>query len=187
MKRLKTHNSKPLKTNAPPEAIQAGVENNFSTFEFSRLHVHTMNHPSLAIGCDHAGFEYKELISRALQAEGYTVHDKGTFSLDSVDYPDFVHPVAQAIQQGDCRFGILICGSANGVAITANKHQGIRAAIAWRNDVAALARQHNDANVLCLPARFITIDEAQQFVRTFLTTAFEGGRHAQRVDKIPLQ
>ena len=185
--RLITPFSNRLKTSPATHTRPTDVDINFSIFEFNPLRVHTMNLPPLAIGCDHAGFEYKELIKRALQDEGYTVHDKGTHSLDSVDYPDFVHPVAEAVESGACRQGILICGSANGVAITANKHQGIRAAIAWRNDLAALARQHNDANILCLPARFITIDEAQQFVRTFLATAFEGGRHAQRVGKIPLQ
>lgn len=143
-----------------------------------------MKTPTIAIGCDHAGFEYKEIVKEYLKSEGYEVKDFGTHSAASVDYPDFVHPLAESIEKGESGLGILICGSANGVAITANKHQKVRAAIAWRNDVAALARQHNNANVLCLPARFITIDEAKTFVNTFISTPFEGGRHQNRVDKI---
>lgn len=138
----------------------------------------------VAVGCDHAGFEYKEQIKKMLVGDGYEVKDFGTFSQESVDYPDFVHPVATSIEQKENDYGVLICGSANGVAITANKHQQIRAAIAWRNDVSALARQHNDANVICIPARFVSLDEAKQCVITFLTTTFEGGRHANRVNKI---
>jgi ribose 5-phosphate isomerase B len=143
-----------------------------------------MGKSRIAIGCDHAGFDYKESIKAVLQQNGYTVKDFGTFSLDSVDYPDFVHPLAISIEKKENDFGILICGSANGVAITANKHQQVRAAIAWKNEVAALARQHNNANVLCLPARFISTEEAILFVNAFLNTAFEGGRHEQRVKKI---
>lgn len=143
-----------------------------------------MKTPTIAIGCDHAGFEYKEIVKEYLKSEGYEVKDFGTHSAASVDYPDFVHPLAESIEKGESGLGILICGSANGVAITANKHQKVRAAISWRNDVAALARQHNNANVLCLPARFITIDEAKTFVNTFISTPFEGGRHQNRVDKI---
>ena len=138
----------------------------------------------IAVGCDHAGFEYKQLIRSKLQASGYHVMDFGTHSTDSVDYPDFVHPVAEAVESGKASFGFLFCGSANGVAITANKHQGIRAAIAWREDVAALSRQHNDANILCIPARFVSSQEANDFVDIFLSTSFEGGRHANRVSKI---
>jgi len=143
-----------------------------------------MKTPTIAIGCDHAGFEYKEIVKEYLKSEGYEVKDFGTHSSASVDYPDFVHPLAESIEKGESGLGILICGSANGVAITANKHQKVRAAIAWKNDIAALARQHNNANVLCLPARFITIDEAKSFVNTFISTPFEGGRHQNRVDKI---
>jgi ribose 5-phosphate isomerase B len=143
-----------------------------------------MNKPRIAAGCDHAGFEYKEQIKKMLQEQGYEVKDFGTFSTDSVDYPDFVHPVAESIERHESDLGVLVCGSANGVAITANKHQEIRAAIAWRNDVAALSRTHNDANVLCIPSRFVSLDEAKEFVNTFLTTSFEGGRHANRVRKI---
>ena len=138
----------------------------------------------LAIGCDHAGFDYKEALKIFLTKNDYEVEDFGTFSKDSVDYPDYVHPLADSIEGGKNELGILICGSANGVAITANKHRHIRAAIAWVDEVASLARRHNDANVLCLPARFITLEQAQQFVMTFLNSNFEGGRHAQRVNKI---
>ncbi len=140
----------------------------------------------IAIGCDHAGFEYKEIIKANLQSLGYNVTDFGTFSEASVDYPDFVHPLAESVEKEENELGILICGSANGVAITANKHQYIRAAIAWKNELAALARQHNNANVICLPARFISIEEAIQFSKTFLSTDFEGGRHQNRVNKIAL-
>lgn len=136
----------------------------------------------IAIGADHAGFEYKEILKSFLI--DHEVKDFGTYAPDSVDYPDFAHPVASAVETGDFDYGILVCGSANGVAITANKHQGIRAAICWENEIASLARQHNNANVLCIPARFLSTDEAKQITTTFLTTAFEGGRHQNRVDKI---
>jgi ribose 5-phosphate isomerase B len=145
-----------------------------------------MSKARIAVGCDHAGFEYKESIKKLLENEGYAVTDYGTYSKDSVDYPDFVHPVAVSIEKKENDFGILVCGSANGVAITANKHQQIRAAIAWENSVASLARQHNDANILCLPSRFISREEAEKFTMTFLTAPFEGGRHAKRVSKIAL-
>lgn len=137
---------------------------------------------TLAIGADHAGFAYKELLKKSLSA--YEIKDFGAFSTDAVDYPDFAHPVAQAVANGEFSFGILICGSANGVAITANKHAQIRAAICWENEIAALARQHNNANVLCLPARFISETLATTITNTFLTTLFEGGRHQTRVSKI---
>ena len=143
-----------------------------------------MEKARLALGCDHAGFEYKEALRFFLENEGYTVTDFGTYSKDSVDYPDFVHPLANSIEEGKNDLGILLCGSANGVAITANKHQKIRAAIAWENELAALSRKHNNANVLCLPSRFISLDQAKQFTTTFLNSSFEGGRHAQRVNKI---
>lgn len=138
----------------------------------------------IAIGSDHAGYVYKQQLLEYLLAEGYEVKDFGPHSADSVDYPDFAHPLADAVEKKAYNFGFLLCGSANGVAITANKHQHIRAAIAWKNEIAQLARLHNDANILCLPARFISVEEAKQFAHTFLHTAFEGGRHAGRVNKI---
>lgn len=136
----------------------------------------------IAIGADHAGFAYKEMLKEFLAA--YEITDFGTASLDSVDYPDFAHPVANAVESDAATFGILVCGSAQGVAITANKHQGVRAAVAWLPEIAALSRQHNNANVICIPARFVSEELAQEMVTTFLQTAFEGGRHANRVNKI---
>ncbi len=138
----------------------------------------------IAIGSDHAGFEYKTALLEFLKSEGYEVADFGPATGDSVDYPDFAHPVASSIESAENELGVLICGSANGVAITANKHQGIRAAIAWQNEISALARQHNNANIVCIPARFIDIELAKKIVKTFVTTEFEGGRHATRVNKI---
>lgn len=138
----------------------------------------------IAIGTDHAGVDYKAALIEFLQSEGYEVEDFGPNSTDSVDYPDFAHPVASSVESGKNELGVLICGSANGVAITANKHQGIRAAIAWQNEISALARQHNDANIVCIPARFIDLELAKKIVKTFVTTDFEGGRHANRVNKI---
>ena len=145
-----------------------------------------MKTDKIGIGCDHAGFIYKESIKTYLQKSGYEIVDYGTHSEASVDYPDFVHPLAAGIETGAISLGFLICGSANGVAITANKHQGVRAAIAWKKEIAELARLHNDANVLCIPARFVSIDETLDFVNIFLTTIFEGGRHQTRVSKIPV-
>ena len=139
---------------------------------------------TIAIGGDHAGFVHKASISDFLERAGYTVRDFGPYSADSVNYPDFAHPVAKAVEQGEVDRGMLICGSANGVAITANKHQGIRAAICWAEELASLARQHNDANIVCIPARFIDIEAAKAIVEKFLTTDFEGGRHANRVGKM---
>jgi ribose 5-phosphate isomerase B len=140
--------------------------------------------PTLAIGSDHAGFEHKEALKKWLTENGYTIKDFGTHSLDSVDYPDFAHPVANAVEKKEFDLGILLCGSANGVAITANKHQGIRAALCWADEIASLARQHNNANVVCIPARFVSVEETKKIANTFLTTDFEGGRHGKRVDKI---
>ncbi len=141
----------------------------------------------LAIGSDHAGFEFKtKLINYLRDEKGVALRDFGTYSANSVDYPDFAHPVANAVESGTYSFGILLCGSANGVAITANKHAHIRAAICWENEIAQLARMHNDANILCIPARFISIELAKEMVDTFIATAFEGGRHATRVDKMAL-
>jgi ribose 5-phosphate isomerase B len=136
----------------------------------------------IAIGADHAGFEYKEILKDYLSA--YEIKDFGTHSPDSVDYPDFAHPVASAVENGEFDFGILVCGSANGVAITANKHQHIRAAICWENELASLARRHNNANIICIPARFVSTSLAKEMTTTFLSTAFEGGRHEKRVNKI---
>ncbi|RYE11816.1 MAG: ribose 5-phosphate isomerase B [Sphingobacteriaceae bacterium] len=136
----------------------------------------------IAIGADHAGFEYKEALTEFLK--DHEIKDFGTYSSDSVDYPDFAHPVSSAVENKEFDLGILICGSGNGIAITANKHQGIRAAICWNTELASLARKHNNANILCLPARFIPIKEAQEIALTFLNTEFEGGRHANRVNKI---
>lgn len=137
---------------------------------------------TIAIGSDHAGFEYKELLREFLNE--YEIKDFGTYSTGSADYPDFAHPVADAVEKGEFTLGILVCGSANGVAITANKHQGIRAAICWTEEIAELARLHNNANILCIPARFISKEEAKNISTRFLTTEFEGGRHALRVGKI---
>ena len=144
-----------------------------------------MNLPAkITIGSDHAGYEYKEAIKAYLDKNDINIIDVGTHNLDSCDYPDYAHAVAHEIENGNVMFGILICGSANGVAIAANKHQQVRAALCWQNEIAKLARQHNNANVICLPARFVTIDEALEMVHTFLTTDFEGGRHQKRVEKI---
>ena len=145
-----------------------------------------MNNKTIVLGADHAGFEYKEILKAWLQEAGFEVLDKGTFSSDSVDYPDFVHPACEAIENGKAGQGILFCGSGNGVAITANKHQDIRAAIAWNEDLAALARQHNNANMLCVPCRFVSEQLAIDMVNVFLHTDFEGGRHARRVGKIAI-
>jgi len=136
----------------------------------------------IAIGADHAGFEYKQALAEAVSTA--EVKDFGTYSPDSVDYPDFAHPVASAVESGEFDFGILVCGSANGVAITANKHQGIRAAICWNTELAELARKHNNANIVCIPARFISLEDAKSIVTAFLNTGFEGGRHANRVNKM---
>ncbi|MEO6818409.1 MAG: ribose 5-phosphate isomerase B [Ginsengibacter sp.] len=138
----------------------------------------------VAIGCDHAGFEYKEAIISFLDGKNLSYKDFGTYSIDSVDYPDFAHPVAKEVEGNKAAFGILICGSANGVAITANKHQQVRAAICWGEELAELARKHNNANIICIPARFVRESVVEKMVDIFINTEFEGGRHANRVDKI---
>lgn len=143
-----------------------------------------MKKPIISIGSDHAGFTLKESLKTHLKENGYTVNDYGTHNLDSVDYPDYAHPLAHGIENGQEEFGILICGSAIGVSISANRNKAVRAAIVWRKEIAALSRQHNNANVICLPARFISEEESYQFVDLFLTTTFEEGRHAKRVNKI---
>lgn len=138
----------------------------------------------LGIGGDHAGFEYKQKAIEYLKSQGHEVTDFGPNSADSVDYPDYIHPMATAIEKGELDAGIAICGSGNGVCMTANKHQDIRAALVWNNDLSALARQHNNANVVCIPARFVDYDLAEEMIGTFVSTDFEGGRHQRRVDKI---
>lgn len=146
-----------------------------TSFDFSK---------PIAIGSDHAGFDYKEQLISFLEGKGFAFKDLGTYSKDSVDYPDFAHPVATAVESGEAAFGILLCGTANGVAITANKHKGVRAAICWGEEIVSLVRQHNDANILCIPARFVREGDAEKMVDVFINTQFEGGRHKSRVDKI---
>src|ERR1041385_228141 len=137
----------------------------------------------ICIGADHAGYEMKETLKKSLSSTG-EVKDFGTNSPESVDYPDYVHPLAEYVEENKNAVGILLCGSANGMAMAANKHEGIRAAICWTKKIAELARQHNDANILCLPARFISDEEAKEITEAFLNTPFEGGRHERRVKKI---
>ncbi len=139
---------------------------------------------TIAIGGDHAGFTYKKALIKLLEDLGHEVKDFGPGSEQSVDYPDHVHPLAKAVIAKDANYGILICGSGNGVAMTANKYKQIRAALCWKTELAELARQHNDANILCIPARFVSEQEAEDMVKAFLNTAFEGGRHQNRVNKI---
>lgn len=138
----------------------------------------------ISIGNDHAGPDYKNAIVQYLESKGIEVINHGTDTTDSVDYPDFVHPVANDVENNTVDFGIIICGSGNGVAMTANKHQKVRAALCWTKEISALARQHNDANIISIPARFTSIQQAVDMVDTFLNTKFEGGRHQARVDKI---
>ena len=140
---------------------------------------------TVAIGNDHAGTEYKFEIVKQLEAKGIEVINFGTDNNDSMDYPDTIHPVADAVENGKADLGIIICGSGNGAQITANKHQGIRAALVWNNELVALSRQHNNANILSIPARFVSVQQATGFVDIFLNTEFEGGRHQNRVNKIP--
>ena len=138
----------------------------------------------IVIGNDHAGTHYKEAIIAFLKKENYEVINVGTDLCESVDYPDFAHPVGELIDKGEAQGGILICGSGNGVAMTANKHARVRCAVCWTKEIASLARLHNDANVISIPARFTAIEQAIEMVKTFLTTEFEGGRHSRRVEKI---
>lgn len=140
----------------------------------------------VAMCSDHAGYELKEVIKQHLQAAGITVEDFGTDTADSCDYPDFAHPCAEAVESGECHPGIAMCGSGNGIAMTLNKHQGIRAALCWNTELASLARRHNNANVLVMPARFIEPEVALEIVNIFLHTDFEGGRHQRRIEKIPV-
>ena len=138
----------------------------------------------IAIGCDHAGFDCKEDLISFLEGEAVAFKDFGTYNKDSVDYPDFAHPVASAVENGEAAFGILLCGSANGVAMTANKHAGVRAAICWGEELAELARKHNNANIICIPARFVRDGDAEKMLDIFMNTAYEAGRHQNRVEKI---
>lgn len=138
----------------------------------------------IPIGADHAGFSLKEELISYLKNIGYELKDFGCYSEDSIDYPDYAHPVAEMVENNPGMLGIIICGSGNGINMTANKHQGIRSALCWKKEIAQLAREHNDANIIALPARFISTEEAIEMVDTFLTTSFEGGRHQRRVDKI---
>ncbi|NOY47123.1 MAG: ribose 5-phosphate isomerase B [Chlorobi bacterium] len=140
----------------------------------------------ISIGNDHAGTEYKFAILKLLESKGILVTNYGTDTSDSVDYPDFVHPVAEDVETNKSDLGIIICGSGNGASMTANKHQGVRAALCWTTEIVALARQHNNANILSIPARFTALPQALDMVETFLNTPFEGGRHQNRVDKIPV-
>ncbi len=139
---------------------------------------------TIAIGNDHAGTEYKFEIVKMLESAGHEVLNFGTDSSDSMDYPDAIHPVADAVESGTAKFGIILCGSGNGAQMTANKHQGIRAGLCWNNELVKLTRQHNDANILTIPARFVSVQQALGFVDLFLNTEFEGGRHQNRVNKI---
>ena len=139
----------------------------------------------IALACDHGALDLKKAIMAHLDKRGLAYKDFGCYTKDSCDYPDFAHPCAEAVERGECYPGIAVCGSGEGISITLNKHQGIRAALCWKPEIAALSRQHNDANVLALPGRFITAAEAIAMVDTFLSTAFEGGRHQRRIDKIP--
>jgi ribose 5-phosphate isomerase B len=140
----------------------------------------------IGIACDHAGFLLKESLKRKLETEGYIVHDFGTWSEDSCDYPEFAHSLAKSVKNGESNVGFSICGSGNGITMTVNKHAGVRGALCWNEEIAKLARLHNDANICGLPARFLTKNEAFEIVNTFLNTEFEGGRHLIRVKKIDL-
>ena len=142
---------------------------------------------TIGLASDHAGYELKEYIKTWLEAKGYTFKDFGTYSADSCDYADFAHPLANAVEAGDCYPGIAVCGSGLGIGITLNKHQGIRAALCWIPEIAHLARQHNDANILVLPGRFIDTDMADKILNEFFTTEFEGGRHQARIEKMPVK
>ena len=140
----------------------------------------------VAFCSDHAGYEMKLQMMEYMKSKGYDVHDFGTYSAESCDYPDYAHPAAFAVERGECAFGIALCGSGNGISMTLNKHQGVRAGLAWNKEIAELIRQHNDANVLVMPGRFITNKEAEAILDKFFSATFEGGRHARRVAKIPV-
>jgi len=140
----------------------------------------------IAIGNDHAGYELKLVLEDWLKEQGYDVKDYGTDSSEAADYPDIMHPVAGLVEKGEFDFGVLICGSGQGASITANKHQGIRATLCWMPEIAALARSHNDANIICLPGRFLDKETAIEILKVFLDTSFDGGRHQRRIDKVPM-
>lgn len=142
---------------------------------------------NIAIGGDHAGYDLKGILIKYMESKGYSLKDFGTYSIESTDYADYVHPLAEAVENKEFNFGIIICGSANGVSMTANKHQGIRAALCWIPEIATLAREHNDANVLAIPARYVSEKEAKEICDAFFSADFEGGRHSRRVDKIALK
>ena len=142
---------------------------------------------TIGLACDHAGYEMKERVKAMLQSRGYECKDFGCYSTESVDYPDFAHPLALAVESGECYPGIAICGSGNGINMTLNKHQGIRSALCWTEELAELARLHNDANVLVMPGRYIDTETASQIMEEFFNTEFEGGRHQKRIDKIPVK
>ncbi|HAN18974.1 MAG: ribose 5-phosphate isomerase B [Bacteroidetes bacterium GWC2_33_15] len=146
-----------------------------------------MGNKLLAIASDHAGFEFKEKLKEYLLAKDYLIKDFGTYSSESSDYPDYAHPLAEAVEKGECEFGITLCGSGNGINMTANKHQGIRAALCWNSEISELARLHNNANVCSIPARFVNFKLVKQIVDIFLNTQFEGGRHLRRIEKIPVK
>ena len=141
----------------------------------------------IAFASDHAGFDLKNKVKEYVQSLGYETVDFGTDSDASCDYPDYAHPAAEAVEKGECDFGIAMCGSGNGIQMTLNKHQGIRAALCWLPELAALAKQHNNANILVLPARFITEEEGLRIVKAYLEAEYEGGRHQRRIDKIPVK
>src|SRR5690554_1601447 len=143
-----------------------------------------MKWTKVAIGCDHAGYELKEILKKHIQDKGIQVEDFGTYSTESVDYPDYAHPLANSIEEGINEIGFTICGSGNGINMTINKHQGIRGALCWIPEISRLARAHNDANICSLPGRFVTEKEAKEIVDLFLITEFEGGRHKKRINKI---
>lgn len=141
----------------------------------------------IAFASDHAGFALKQELEKYVEQKGYTVKDFGTYSEESCDYPDYAHPAALAVEKGECDFGIAMCGTGNGIQMTLNKHQGIRAALCWQPALATLAKEHNNANFLVLPARFVTLEEAEKIVDAYLEAKSEGGRHQRRIDKIPVQ
>lgn len=141
----------------------------------------------IPMACDHAGFELKEFLKSALTERGLEIKDFGTYTSDSVDYPDMIHPLAKEINAGNYEFGIIMCGSANGVSMVANKYQNVRCALCWEEEIAQLAKQHNNANIISLPARFISKEKALSIVDAYLNTEFEGGRHQKRVEKIPIK